>query len=54
MYFELIYTPNECHILPSLVVSAGQCQNPDCADVHGWQIFTQWLWWGCALTWGVD
>ena len=46
------FTPTECHLLPSLVISAGMCET--CPKVHAWQIIGQFLWWGFTITWGDD
>ncbi len=48
---EFFSSPNQCHILPSLVVTAGSCEET-CASVDAWQIAAQWLWWGVTITWG--
>lgn len=52
MICEGHYTPNECHVLPSLVVYAGKCGG--CPKIHAWQLFTQWLWWGFTISVGVE
>lgn len=46
------YTPTECHLLPSLCVVAGMCEN--CPEIHAWQIIGQFLWWGFTITIGAD
>lgn len=46
------YSPNECHVLPSLVVYFGRCDN--CPKVHAWQLLAQWLWWGFTISVGVE
>jgi len=45
------YSPRECHLLPSLIIMAGMCD--DCAVVHCWQVFAQFLWWGFTITFGA-
>lgn len=44
------YTPLECHVLPSLCIVAGMCDK--CAEVHCWEVFWQFLWWGFTITFG--
>lgn len=46
---EGFYTPNCCHILPSVVICAGACE--DCGR-DDWQITMQFLWWGFSVSWG--
>lgn len=46
------FTPLECHLLPSLCVVAGMCDN--CEEVHVWQVFGQFLWWGFTITFGSN
>jgi hypothetical protein len=52
MIFERHYTPNECHVFPSLVIYAAKCKG--CPDTHAWQFLGQFLWWGFTATFGVD
>ena len=41
---------HEWHLLPSLSLLLGRCEDPDCNPIHAVQIHAQWLCFGIMIT----
>jgi hypothetical protein len=51
--FSAAYHPHECHLLPSLCIAAGVCEDPRCRTIHGYEISFQWAFWSVSVMWRV-
>lgn len=49
--FDWGFCPDAVHLLPSVAVVAGRCEDPDCVRTHGIQVAVYFLFWGMHFTW---
>lgn len=42
--FEILpfHNPDNFAVTPALMVTAGRCENPECDELHGYEIGLQW------------
>lgn len=52
MTIEPISTPNECHVLPSFIITQGQ--HEDGTPAAAWLVTLQWFSWGFAFGFGCE
>lgn len=51
MRIEVVDTwQHEWHILPSLTLLLGRCENEECNEIHAVQIHAQWLCFGVMVS----